>query len=399
MHNPQKWVPVLRKDYAKNMRKTFARSAALLLVSALPAQAEITLKTTAQIDVVFDAHRDRCDGHDTPDMNPRAYRDSSGKIHLFALHFFNRALRGPSLDKLKIDCKIALGSGLNANPAIYDDRRYLTATWTDDGTHINAVVHHEYHAENHGTCTSKETLACWYNSYLSFRSKDGGISFQPDTPIVLAAAPFKQTQDQGRHRGFFNPSNIVSDGAYKYFLGATTGWAGQNFGPCLFRSADPKDSSSWRAWDGKDFTVHYADPYGPNFVSPKACAPLAPFGMPVGSISRHTKSGTWIAVWQAPKNTTTTPVEGFYYTTSKTLTQWSAPKLLRAGKTMFSDPCTSGGALINYPALLDADAKTRNFEDVTDTPSLFYTVLKVEGCKIGTDRTLVREKVTITDHK
>jgi len=42
-------------------------------------------------------------------------------------------------------------------------------------------------------------------------------------PRVVAAAPFRQEERQGRHRGFFNPSNVVSDGPFRYVMVTNTG--------------------------------------------------------------------------------------------------------------------------------------------------------------------------------
>ena len=55
-------------------------------------------------------------------------------------------------------------------------------------------------------------------------------------PVVVAAAPFRQDFEQGRHRGFFNPSNILHAGGYWYMMTNTTGGAGQAQGLCLFRT-------------------------------------------------------------------------------------------------------------------------------------------------------------------
>jgi hypothetical protein len=51
----------------------------------------------------FAAGSDGCDGHDVPDAPLRALRDTSGRSVAFRLHFVNRRLIGPSIDRLKID--------------------------------------------------------------------------------------------------------------------------------------------------------------------------------------------------------------------------------------------------------------------------------------------------------
>ncbi len=345
-------------------------------------------------ETIYNARVDRCEPVDTPDIAPATFRDASGEIVMFGLHYVNRALRGPDPGHLKIDCHVALNSGLSADPAAYDDRRYIAAVWTLDGKRVTALVHHEYHGETHKACPAGDYMACWYNSVLSFSSMNGGRDFSMDKPAVVASAPFGQAEHQGRHRGFFNPSNIVSDGKHEYFMSSTTGWPGQPQGVCLFRSSNPHDSASWRAFDGKDFTIHFADPYARGGAgSPKPCAIIEPFLFPVQTIVRHRGDGVWIAVWMATKNDRQFPVDGFYYATSRDLKSWSPPKLLRAGATIHHNPCS--GSLIAYPSLVDETSRGRVFDEVGDSPWLYFADIETHGCETG-NRVLVRERMKIS---
>jgi hypothetical protein len=357
-----------------------------------------TLSLKSPPELVFSSARDACDGHDVPDTSARAYRDAAGAVVVFAMHYQNRALRGPDFDRLKLDCAIVFASKGDENPALYQDKSWITATWTDNGRDIAALLHHEYQANTHeGRCRFKEYIKCWYNSVLGASSSNGGQSFKAfQPPAVIAAAPFRQTIEQGRHRGFFNPSNIFSDGVYYYFFSSTTGWNGQPYGACLFRSSEPMNPTSWRAYDGEDFTVFYSDPYQGRPRAPKPCLTIKPFPAPIGSVTRHRTSGQWIGVFQAQKNDRDFPVSGFYYATSKDLIRWSAPKLLMAGKTLYDDACKAGPQLINYPSLIDHQARGRNFDDIGDEATLYYTILKLKGCEITSDRNLVRQNVRIS---
>ncbi|HWG06897.1 MAG TPA: hypothetical protein VG271_17965 [Beijerinckiaceae bacterium] len=351
-------------------------------------------------DLVFTPERDACDGADVPDAPLRAFRDNAGAVVAFGMHDVNRALRGPALDALKLDCHVALASGHNADPAAYDDHNWITATWTNDGRVVDALVHHEYHANEHqGRCAFHDFMACWYNTITAYRSLDGGRNFSKNPAgLVVAAPPFRQDVGQGRHRGFFNPSNIVADGPYYYFMAATTGWSGQTAGVCLFRTRIPSDSSSWRAFDGTNFTARFADPYAPRKAASGAqsCQPIAPFPTPVGAIVRHRPSGDWLALFQAQKQPTGPfAVSGFYYATSHDLLHWSAPLLALAGDTLYDDPCGAGGQLINYPSLLDPDSKNRNFADIGDNARLFYVTLAVDGCSVTSRRDLMSQRVRI----
>jgi hypothetical protein len=381
------------------MRRTGC-AALILLAGLIPARAaEPPLAAVALVgapEIVFSAKRDACDGDDVPDAPARAFRDGAGAVVLFGLHTKNRALRGPDFARLAIDCAPTMPSKGEPDPARYDDASWIAATWTEDGRRVQALVHHEYQANTHpGRCSRKEYLACWYNTVVAVSSADGGRSWtRPEPPRVVAAAPFRQEVGQGRHRGFFNPSNIFSDGRHRYFFSSTTGWTGQDGGACLFRTTDPSDPGAWRAFDGTDFTRRFGDPYR-NGAEARPCKTIWPFPAPVGSVVRHRPSGAWIAVFQAAANADTFPEAGFYTTASRDLVTWDKPRLLLAGKTLYDDPCGSGGRLISYPSLLDAAAEGRNFDDVGPSADLYYASLRVEGCQVTSDRELLRLRVAI----
>lgn len=345
---------------------------------------------------MFSPGRDACDGDDVPDTNARAFRDFEGRIVVFAMHMKNRALRGADFDQLKLDCRPPLESRGEADPARYDDASWITSTWTDDGKVVQALVHHEYRANTHpGRCSSKDYLACWYNTIISAASRDGGRIFErPSPPVVVAAAPFRQEVGQGRHRGFFNPSNIFGNGRHRYMMTSSTGWDGQPFGPCLFRTDRPDKPGTWRAYDGRAFTIRYADPYRSD-AKPARCEVIQPFRSPVGTVVRHRGSGVWIAVLESKALGGRYPHSGFYMSASRDLLRWDEPRLIMAGPTMSDDPCASGGRLIAYPSIIDRDAKGRNFDDIGDSADLYFTALKVEGCRITSERDLIRRRVTI----
>ncbi len=371
-----------------------APAAAPAAAASDPPLAAVTLVGPAE--VVFTPARDACDGDDVPDTSARAFRAADGSVTVLAMHTKNRALRGRDLDHLKLDCASPLPSAGNEDPARYDDASWITATWTEDGKRVDALVHHEFQANTHpGRCAIKDYMSCWYNTIVAATSEDGGRSFaRARPPVVVAAAPFRQDVGQGRHRGFFNPSNIVAEGRHRYFLSSTTGWAGQGGGPCLFRTDTPGDPTSWRAHDGRAFTIRYVDPYRAD-PKPAPCATIAPFPAPVGAVVRHRATGAWVAVFQAKADGRAFPESGFYTTSSRDLLRWDAPRLLLAGRTLYDDPCTSGGRLISYPSFIDPAAKGRNFDDVGDTADLFYATLQVEGCQVTSRRDLVRRRAAI----
>lgn len=364
-------------------------------VAATAATLRVRLSRVSHPQIVFDTAHDPCHDHDMPDINARAFRDAHGHVVMFALYDMNRVFRGTALGHVSLDCHVVLPSHFDPDPAHYDDRSFITATWTADGRNVVALIHHEYHADLHGRCRVHSSLGCWYNTVLAYHSTNGGKDFERSRPLVVAAAPFRQSVGQGRHRGFFNPSNIFSFGRYEYFFAATTGWDGQHYGACLFRSATPQNAASWRAFDGRGFTIHYDDPYAAKFVAPKPCAPIAPFVFPVGSVVRLRGSHSLIAVFQAQHNAGVFPVDGFYYATARDPLHWSAPHLLLASKTLYSNLCGTGGSVIAYPSLLDPAAKGRNFDNVGKDPFLYYAMIKVKNCATG-ERWLIRRRLVVS---
>jgi hypothetical protein len=380
-----------------SIERTWRAALALCLMASCAKAANLpqaSLTLTGNPEVVFDMNRESCDPPDVmPDVNPRAFRDSNGQIVFFALHSVNRALRGPDLSHLKLDCHIVLDSGNDSDPAHYNDRNFITATWTDDGRNVAALVHHEYHADDFGRCRVNDPLGCWYNTILAYHSADGGTNFVRSSPLVVASAPFKQDVGQGRHRGFFNPSNIFSDGRYEYFFAATTGWEGQPFGACLFRSATPLNSATWRAYDGHAFSVRYVDPYRQSGAAVKPCAQIAPFTSPVGAVVRARENSLWVAVFEAQHNEDLFPVDGIYYATARDLLHWSLPKLLRAGPTIASDLCAMNDA-VSYPSILADDATGRNFDNFDANAFLYFVVITTKHCQPGA-RLLMRQRLQL----
>jgi len=357
-----------------------------------PPQLHVTLKDAPQ--VMF-RPGDGCDGHDVADLAVRAFRTASGEIEMFALHYINRPMRGATLNAMKIDCKVAYGSGFNPDPAAYDAQNWIAATWTRDGINIEALVHHEYRAAQFKRCVVPATgMACWYNSMLAARSDDGGATFKKHAYPVIASAPFTQDVDQKRHRGFFNPSNMFAHAGHVYFFAAQTGWSGQPHGVCLFRSADPAQPRSWRAWDGREFSIRYDDPYRPGMKMPAACKPVEPFPAQVGAVVRHRPSGLYLAVVQTWKDQKFYPVSGFYYATSRDLLNWSEPRLLMATKSLYDDAC-GAGQLNSYPSILDPAAQGRNFDDTGNTAFLYWSSMRVDGCSHTGDRRLMRQNMVI----
>lgn len=392
--------------------------ALFVLACAVPAQAAETGFVAVPVGpeiMIFDPGRgDACDGHDVPDMPLRAFRGVDGRVHAFALHYENRRLSGASILTLRPECAVVYRGAGNPDPAAHDDRAWLAATWTGDGRVIHGLIHHEFQAHRHpGRCRFTEYLPCWWNSILPALSTDGGRRFRKGA-VPVAATPFGQEQDQGRHRGFFNPSNIIGRDGHLFALIATTGWdaaagrgVAQPAGACLFRTrrpdadAGPLETGVWAAFDGAGFGARFPGPDAPGGdAGGGACRVLPPFPAPVGAIVRHRESGAYLAIYQAAAGMPALPGErhpdsGFYLAASRDLLVWSAPVLVLETKSYYDSPC-GAAVLRNYPVLIDEAAESRNFEDIGDAALLVFAETRVSGCIPTADRRLLARRIRIS---
>jgi hypothetical protein len=358
-----------------------------------PAVAAPALTVTAErtADTVFRWQTDRCSPNDIPDAPARAFRDSAGVVHLIAGHDVNRALIGPTLADAKIACDV-LHEGRHADdPQQYDDRVWLAAFHTDDGRKIAALAHAEFHGHlRPALCPSGQYLSCWANAVVGLASDDGGRRFQrqPGAAALVAALPGPHAQDVGRQVGYFSPSNIVTVGDDKYVFIFAEPYGAQKRGACLLRTRSPADPGSWRAWDGKDFSVSLA--------ADGVCAPVGALQSTVTGVVRHVPSGLFIAVFAATRADApeARKVTGVYYATSRDLLRWSAPGLLLEMPILFAYAC-GAPAVYAYPSLIDHHAEARNFDTVSDRAYLYATRINMTGCKLPMDRDLVRFAVRI----
>jgi hypothetical protein len=212
------------------------------------------------------------------------------------------------------------------------------------------------------------------NNILAATSDDGGQTFTLLRPEVRTVATLGNRYPKGATRRFgaFTATNIVQHTGAYYMMVYAQGEGVQPAGNCLFRTDDPFAPERWRAWDGHDFTV---DMRGTTTVT--SCRPVSPsvLSHEVRSLTFDTRRQVWIAVMrqrlQLPGDTQ--PVPGFYYATSPDLLRWGAPSRIMVAPTRAR--ADSATETMDYPALIDPDSRSRNFDTIeSDTPLLVYTV-------------------------
>jgi hypothetical protein len=345
---------------------------------------------------VFDSETDGCDRLDIPDQPARAFRDFTGKVHLFATHYVARAMTGPTVDTVRRDCHVVYRSPQNADPSRFQDRNWLAAFYTTDGRRIVALVHSEYEAWTHpGMCATPNTLAnCWWNTVTMAVSQDGGASFVAPGPPANLVASLPYPYDIGNTAGaagYNQPTNIIKVGDFYYAMIGDWPYKTQKYGPCLIRTADPFDAGSWRAWDGTRFTIRFIDPYAGRDGPPAdhVCTPVGVNAVyDPGSLSVH---GSFYVTVQYTGDTRF-GLPGLWLSASSDLIHWSKPTMVASAQDMLDEE-PEGKWRYGYVSLLDPGASDRNFSTVSDAPFVYY--VRFDLIRGNLSRTLMRRRIVL----
>ncbi len=355
----------------------------------------------------FNTVKESCEETDIPDAAARAFRDYKGTIHLIASHSVTRAGLGATLETAKHNCQVVYNSPHDPNIADFNDYTWLNAFYNVDGKKIVALGHMEYHGWEHpGMCSQKnDTAACWYNVDTFNISEDGGYHFARPTPPgnYFLSLPYKYQASQGPE-GYSVDSNIVKVGQWYYDEAYAWGWppncgAGKGQKPCLvpdaacaIRTSNILDPTSWRGWDGKDFTVQFVDPYRGPVANPAAhvCAPVPYLDYATG-INYHPASHLFIATLWNQGSASWGP-QGVYFTTSPDFIHWSKPKLAMTQNQMLRrEP--EGNWSYQYFSLIDPKSTDSSYMTITDSPYLYY--VRMDGNHPPYQRVLFRQRIKL----
>jgi hypothetical protein len=309
---------------------------------------------------------------------------------------------GPELGELAVDpsCAVILASDEDEDPSSYDNHEWITATHTIDGETVHALVHNEYQGWRHfpSECTSER--GCWFNAITLATSVDGGASYRHRPPPAhrVATFPYRYASNTGP-AGFFMPSNIVEKDGFHYALvralngpRQAAAYPAQQRGNCLIRTRDLSDPGAWRAWDGEDFTVAFADPYREEVDPRRHVAPTVSVEPPAGrehppeaygagemteSLTYNTHFGQYLlaGIARKPDPAGGDPVWGVYYSLSSDLVHWGERQLLAEARPFYlpHPDCTLPDPIL-YPAVLDPSSPDRNFGTTGKANELFFTV-------------------------
>jgi hypothetical protein len=367
----------------------------LLVLWCAATNAEQAPRIAGAAQTQFSWQSARCDTWDIPDTPARAWRVAGGLVHLVAGAERSRAMVGPSLSQTQRTCQSVFAATGQDDPAAWDDRGWIAATFTPDGQQVIALAHMEYHGHlRRDRCPLGSYADCWYNGVIEVQSQDGGHSF---TRIgggadLVAALPVRFQGDAGRRLGYFNPSNIVQRGDRLYAFVFAEAFGLQRRGPCLFSRPVAGSAADWRAWDGNGFTVQFSDPYGPESRQGAipACTPVLGLIGTISSVVEQRGTGTWLALTSLAADGQGRVETGIYWATSRDLVHWTKPRLLFAVPLFWRPDCTAP-SVFAYPSALDEGDPGRNFQTVGPTFWLYLVQAKLgPDCRIGPDRDLIR---------
>jgi len=332
-------------------------------------------------ETVYDWTTDQCESEDIPDLPARVFRDSNGKVQLIATHFTNRRMIGDDLDSVERDCSVIMGSDQDPDPARYNDREWINATYTPDGETVFALIHNEYTGVAHpGQCPSGIYVNCWYNAITMAVSHDSGATYaHSEAPgHLVASVPYEYVPDAGPY-GIFEGSNIFhNDGdGYFYKMLHLEEYGLQKRGACVMRTQDLASPTSWRAWDGNSFSVRFIDPYTEIGFDPAdhVCEPVSPENIDkmADNLTYNSYFKKFLLVGTANKWDPVRQEEvfGFFYSLSDDLVHWSERQLIMECELWWTND--NSVDRLGYPVLIDPTDTSRNFSNTGQRPYLYYT--------------------------
>ncbi|MEE9455232.1 MAG: hypothetical protein V3V13_12750 [Paracoccaceae bacterium] len=352
-------------------------------------------------EVVFDWSTERCTEENIPDLAVRAYRGADKRINLIISHTEAYAMRGQSLDDLRIDCNPVSRSRENADPSQYTDKEWLASVYTEDGNTVYALVHNEFQGNNQpgAVCPSGEYYQCWNNTITMMVSKDGGRNFvHAATPPnhMVANVPQVYVPNGGVY-GAFSPSNIIKkDGYYYAFLKIQTYFV-ETQHTCLIRTQDLSAPRSWRYWDGVAFKGEFADPYRAEIrsVSEHSCPPLAldEIAQLYEGVTYNTYLEKFVLIGVSSDPRKDPADYGFYYAFSEDLIHWERRKLLLEVPLPWT-VLNPDEVNYLYPTLIDPGSASMNFETTGETAYLYFT--RNNNGHTSLNRDLMRVRVVFT---
>jgi hypothetical protein len=396
------------------MRHKHSLLLSLLLFAGSLAQSQQHAASAPMITGVLEGSRaevfvtpdQSCSANDVPDAMARAFRDYKGIVHFVTASSELFESLGPSLENLQRSCEVAHRSAGDPNPADFNDQTWIDSFYTLDGKTIAGLTHTEYHGWAHpGECSYYDVNGpCEYDSDTFHLSTDGGYhfdSFQAPRNF-LAGVPYRYVVDHGP-TGYSVDTNVIRWNGWYYAVATDWAWppgCGDQpphrcrvpNGGAPLRTRDVFDPTSWRSWNGSDFSLSFADPYVGTVEHPEEhiYRPV-PYMTFVNAINIYGPANIVVAtLWNGFTNEY--GKKGLYLTTSTDLVNWTTPTLVVAlDQLLAKEP--AGNWSYAYFSLLDPLAPDMNFSAIGDHPYLYYVRLNNND---STYRVLFRQPISLT---
>ena len=330
------------------------------------------------------SHCEKNDGSpiDLPDTPARAFIDESGSTVIVTVDTTGRLSRGSSLLNTTRNCTIVNNATSNPNPAMYESNEFLDATWSFNNGTVVAILHDEYPGNTYKNCSvvPYRWPCCWSVSLSLAISQDWGKTWghaSPPPSNLVAAVPYPY-ESSSTIFGWGDTGGIVRGPDGYFYLTAynrmTKGL--QENGTCVMRTSSLLDPSSWRGWDGKDFTITFVSAYTlpPGDESKHICTVLDPEIFPPPCVMYGVTYSVYLNLFVGTINCNAIALplpmnRTLYYSTSPDMITWAPMQVLLEPDVL---PHTG---FISYPSLLDASAPTRGdstFGTIGQNATLFY---------------------------
>jgi hypothetical protein len=355
-----------------------------------PPRSGIQLEQAGPPAILFNSKADGCNSEYISDASARAFRRADGQTEIFATHRNNWYLVGPSLLSARPSCKPAMVSEKFKNERLGEV--WIEATYTKDGKHIAAITSQDLsqYTPFPDCANTRGSGHCWLNKLSSAISSDMGETFTPSASANQVIAQTTNVYESffKKREGYFTVSNIASDGTYFYFMSFAETNSQPTGGNCVFRTRNPMDPTSWRAWDGTNFTIDAR--FG---VTPreKMCSfvGVGKLASEVRSISYLPTQKIWIGSFlgrmQLPGDNQ--PIPGIYMSTSPDLVHWSQPSRVFATPLR---PKDGANIIVGYPSIIDPGSKSINYDTIdTENPTLFFVRINKGHPNGNLDRDLI----------
>jgi hypothetical protein len=392
---------------------------------------DVNVSVSLSKQILWNWSLNRCEPKDTLDAPAHGFRDNMGILHVFASEPTAHPLLGATLATLHATCKAAFVSNNDPDPSHFSDQSWLSGFYSEDGVHVYAVAHSEYHGwlywgRDAPSCKTNKLCAklqpecdppshselrpastCWYNAVTAAFSSDGGEKFLAAAAPNNFVAGIPLQYDKAiwhKANGFWSPTNIIKYDNYFYIMAnvwtVTENGFSQMGGTCLIRTTVLGQGSVWSAWDGVSFNAKMIDPYSPNFALARQ-RPCQPLKHVYGPSSLNLFNGRFTVLEYATDSRFGT-APGLYLSQSDDLLHWAKPHLVISEIELqrLDDPFPSLNGKVypwkyGYFSLMD-DTKSKlsfSLDNIGTHASLFYIRFDISDPPYA--RALIRRDVKL----